>query len=222
MTVDLSAMVGWPRHFSQVPGFSIVEDKDPAHFLFTDAQLITQLRVDNDDVEELQLMRDKCEAAIAFVEAVCSLSVFRRKVAISMSHFGCGEIAPYIGPVVSIDSFKYLSSNYALVDLPINGYRVRANRNHWSVVPAYGKSWPTVSCEQDAVVLTLNVGYTADDAGSVHAKVPPQIREAILLVLGDLYENREMQGVSTRIASSLYENLTFKRLIAEFRPRRIR
>lgn len=222
MTVDLSMIDGMPRHFSQVPGFSVVEDKDPDHFLFTDAQLITQLRVDNDDADELELIRGKCEAAITFVESACSLSIFRRKVAISMAGFGCGEIIPYIGPIDSIDSFQYLSGSYALVDLPINGYRVRANRNAWGVAPGYGKSWPSVPCVQDAVVLTLNVGYAADVDNCVYSKVPPQIREAILLVLGDLYENREMQGVSTRIYSSLFENLTFKRLIAEFRPRRIR
>jgi len=55
----------------------------------------------------------------------------------------------------------------------------------WLVADA---AWPVTARRPDAVTVTFTAGYGADAAA-----VPAPIRTAILLIVGDLYKNREAQ-----------------------------
>jgi uncharacterized phiE125 gp8 family phage protein len=59
------------------------------------------------------------------------------------------------------------------------------------LVLAYGKDWPSTRCQWDAVRIRYTVGWAVAD-------VPAPIKQAMLLLVAQLYENRvpEVVGVS--------------------------
>jgi hypothetical protein len=50
------------------------------------------------------------------------------------------------------------------------------------LTPAYGESWPATRAQLGAVNITYTAGYTA---------VPEPIIQAMYLMIGDMYDNRE-------------------------------
>lgn len=73
-----------------------------------------------------------------------------------------------------------------------------------------GQSWPSVHDRPDAVAVTFVAGYGAA------AAVPAPLRQAILLMVADLYENRETVVTGT-IASAIPMSATVQRLIKPYR-----
>jgi uncharacterized phiE125 gp8 family phage protein len=59
--------------------------------------------------------------------------------------------------------------------------------------PAYGVPWPVTRDQLNAVTVTFTAGY-----GLTGASVPQMLRRAILMIAGDLYENREATVVTER------------------------
>jgi hypothetical protein len=51
---------------------------------------------------------------------------------------------------------------------------------------AFGKSWPTLYGNINDVTITYTAGYSSQSSG-----VPFQIRQAILMMIADGYDNRE-------------------------------
>lgn len=72
---------------------------------------------------------------------------------------------------------------------------------------AYGQCWPSPRACDDPVTVTYSAGYDA---------LPKPLRAAILLMVGDLYENRDAQVISdTRVTA--VSNVTVDRLIGPFK-----
>jgi hypothetical protein len=76
------------------------------------------------------------------------------------------------------------------------------------IVPVYGTSWPLTRCQPNAVTITYTAGY----GGA--SEVPVAIKQAMLLVIGDLYRNRESQLVGAGITVS--ENPAAKALLGPY------
>lgn len=60
------------------------------------------------------------------------------------------------------------------------------------ITPAHGKSWPAARGMEGAVTLQFTAGY-GDDPGNV----PAAIRQALLLLVGHFYSNREEVVIGT-------------------------
>jgi uncharacterized phiE125 gp8 family phage protein len=73
---------------------------------------------------------------------------------------------------------------------------------------ADGAAWPSIDARPDAVRVAFTAGY-----GATGAAVPQSLKAALLLLLGDLYGNREAQTVQV----TLNANPTVNRLLAPFR-----
>lgn len=58
------------------------------------------------------------------------------------------------------------------------------------IYPAYGEQWPSTRAQRNAVTITYVAGYGAASA------VPQVIKQAMLLLISELYENREESGPS--------------------------
>ena len=87
------------------------------------------------------------------------------------------------GKVSSITSITYFDTSYAQQTLATNKYRLVDGGNRAHVYPAMGEQWPTdVANEPENIVVTYVVGETS---------VPVSVKQAILLVVGSLYEYRE-------------------------------
>lgn len=90
-------------------------------------------------------------------------------------------------PVQSVTQIAYVDSAgvQQIVDPSI--YRVDTAHEPARIVPDTDQSWPD---DELAPVAAVTVDYVAG-YGDVGADVPAAIRQAILLILGHLYENRE-------------------------------
>lgn len=88
--------------------------------------------------------------------------------------------------VTAVDSVKYVDSTGTLVTLANTEYQL-ANASDYTarLLPAYGKSWPAVRAQPDAVQVVFSCGYP--DA----ANVPEPIKAWIKLRVGALYENKQ-------------------------------
>lgn len=111
------------------------------------------------------------------------------------------EIRLPLPPLVSVTSVKYFdldeveqtlaTAEYAVLN---TGAYAKAGR----IVPAYNGSWPAVRGMPNDITVRFVAGYGAAGA------VPPQIRWAILLILGELYARRESGIVGAPIATVPY------------------
>lgn len=131
-----------------------------------------------------------------------------------------GRIVLPTAPLISVTSVSYVdlegntqtwaASNYQVV----NG----GARRSW-IEEAYGKSWPAARGVSDAVTVRYVAGYEADDSGSpvdYTANVPAPIRQAILIMVADLYRYRELHQ-DKALVGSVEEMPTVKRLLTPYR-----
>ena len=82
---------------------------------------------------------------------------------------------------------KYYGTDNTVYYLDGADYFVDSKSEPGRVVLAYGKSWPgTTLRPANGVCITFIAGYGAEDLN-----IPENIRNAMLLRIGDLYEHRE-------------------------------
>jgi hypothetical protein len=80
---------------------------------------------------------------------------------------------------------------------------------------SYVGTWPSVYPRPDAVQITYTAGYSSTSSPfNAASGVPAAVKSAILLTIGDLYENREGQIV---YPGQIQENKTVMRLLDQYR-----
>ncbi len=84
---------------------------------------------------------------------------------------------------------------------------IRLPAERVAVIPAGGASWADADIHPAAWRITFAAGYGAGD------DVPAAIRAAILLMVADLYDNRD-----GKTQANLVDNPTIERLLHPFRP----
>jgi uncharacterized phiE125 gp8 family phage protein len=96
---------------------------------------------------------------------------------------GCyRHIAIPLSPVQSVTSVSYVDEDGATQTLASDQYTVVTNRSKAFIVPAYNVYWPSIRWVPDAITVRAIVGYT---------QTPDELRQAILMLVGHLYEHRE-------------------------------
>ena len=106
-------------------------------------------------------------------------------------------------PIVEVLSVKYLDTEAVETTILSAEYELRGSL----LGSAFGKRWPSVGAHPEAVRIQYKAGY---------ATLPPAMRAAILLMVGDLYANRET-AVTGTIAASVPMSTTVENLLAPFR-----
>ncbi len=104
-------------------------------------------------------------------------------------------------PLVSVTSLQYVDGNGDTQTLATTEYSVlnaASVTGPGRIVPAYGKAWPAVRGMPNDITVRFVAGYGAALA------VPPQIRWALLLILGELYARRESALVGATIVEVPY------------------
>lgn len=112
-------------------------------------------------------------------------------------------------PLVSVVSVSYLDTTGVLQVLPADQYLVSVGGIEGRISPAYGQSWPSVRRQLDAITVRFTCGY-----GTNPGDVPNPLRQAMLLLVGHWYENRETVVLGT-IATEL--PLSVKALLFPYR-----
>lgn len=89
-------------------------------------------------------------------------------------------------PLQSVASVKYMDADGVQATMPASDYLVDVASQPGRLVLAYGKSWPTVTLQPAAgIEIRFTAGYGAATA------VPETVKQAIKLLVGNWYENRE-------------------------------
>lgn len=121
----------------------------------------------------------------------------------------CGELPLPLAPVISVTSVTYLDTDGASQTLATTEYEVDAGPALPVVIHRqYQKTWPRVQASRLPVTVRFVAGY-----GTNATDVPLPIRQAIKLLIGDLYTNREAN------AAQLLKGGTYSALLDYYRIR---
>lgn len=117
-----------------------------------------------------------------------------------------------LAPVMSIVKVEALPADGGpAVEIASSAYRlVGAASVSPRLLFTLDAALPALACAPDAVAITFTAGY-----GTVAEKLPPALRSAILLMVGDLYRFRDSVQIGT--AGAVPMSTTVDRLIAPFR-----
>jgi uncharacterized phiE125 gp8 family phage protein len=107
-----------------------------------------------------------------------------------MDKFPCGEIELPMPPVESVESIKYTNSDEDEVEWDDDNY-IFYNSEPAIIIPAYGLSYPTFTPYPiGAVKIRYIAGYKTGSTDP-NLLIPEEYRQAMLLLIGHLYEHRE-------------------------------
>jgi uncharacterized phiE125 gp8 family phage protein len=134
-------------------------------------------------------------AAREYVQNRIRRSLITQTIAAYFDRFdGCFELER--GPVQSITSISYVDTNGDTQVLASSVYQADLVTVPARIVEAYQQTWPGTRDQLNAVTITYVAGYGAA------AAVPQPIKQAMLLYLAHLYENRESVIVGTIVADA--------------------
>lgn len=142
---------------------------------------------------------DHCVRAIGYPVVTTSMRA-------TLDYFPCLITLP--GPSIDPDTVVVLydDADGAEQTLDPAEYRVSAAGRSARITAAPGASWPTTADHIGAVRVTYDIGRDPAD-------VSASLKSAMLLIIGDLYENRESQIVGATVA----ENATVDSLLQPHR-----
>jgi uncharacterized phiE125 gp8 family phage protein len=103
--------------------------------------------------------------------------------------------------VSAVAHVKYYDSDNSLQTLSATIYDTQLNYEPSQIQLVDGQSFPEITKRNDAVVARYTVGY-----GSAASDVPEIIKQAILLTIGNFYQNRNSVVIG-RIATELPMNV---------------
>lgn len=165
---------------------SYVQTVAPTLPAVTLAEAKEHLREDSEDNN--QLITDLVEAATSYAQDYQWSQLVSATYEMRLDRF-CDLIELHPNPVSSVTSVAYVDSAGASQTLVANtDYVVDIKQKPARLVPAYGKSWPATRGFLNDVTITLVAGY------GTPTSVPRKIKQAILLLVGHWFRNRESMG----------------------------
>jgi uncharacterized phiE125 gp8 family phage protein len=164
------------------------------------------LRVDIDDDDAL--IADIIATARDYCEGMTGVGMLGQTWQMYLDRFPLGDRPEYWPwsaqpgaillpryPVQSVTSIVYTDSNGTPTTVAGTDYVLDNVSTIPRIVPAANKSWPGTSfAPQNAVVVTFPVGYTL-------ATLPPKLQQAVKMLIGLYYANREDIVIGTRLVA---------------------
>lgn len=154
----------------------------------------THLRVDGDDDDTL--IEAFIAAAVSHIDGPhgwLRRAIWPQELEVRQDGF-CGAIRlPYL-PAISVVSIKYVDQDGGEQTVPPQDY-VMLGRG--AIGLAYQATWPTPRGDAECVRIRYEAGFET---------LPPAIFSAVLLMVGDLYKNREStgaDGVAVQMSTSV-------------------
>lgn len=108
-----------------------------------------------------------------------------------------------LAPILSVLSVTYLDSAGSSQTIAPESYVIRNGSKSPEIVFVSGFVYPSLSDDAPAISVTYSAGYEP---------VPADLRAAILLMVGDMYEWRE-----AKVTGAVSENSTVSRLLNPYR-----
>lgn len=149
---------------------------------------LTKLHLRVDHTDEDTLISALISAAREYCEGFQRRSIAVQTWELTMDSFPL-EIRLPQPPLVSVTYIKYKDKDGSEMTLSASDYVVNSDEEPGKVVLAYGKSWPYVTLyPTGAIKVRYLAGYTTE-------LVPLRTKQAMLLLIGSWYENREAVNI---------------------------
>lgn len=130
------------------------------------------------------------QAAREQVETDTGRALVQRTYKLRLNTWAYEIQLPY-PPLLSVSSVKYYDMDGTLQTLSTDVYDVETDETPGLIRLAYGQSWPSHQGRENAIEITYTSGYQSGSPDDLRENVPASLKQAILLIIGDLYENRE-------------------------------
>lgn len=182
---------------------SVVVVTAPVHGISL-ATVKAHLRVDHSDDDAL--ITAYVSAAVAHIDGPggwLGRSIWPQTLELRQDSLSGSVRLPY-GPVTGITSVKTVDSAGVEQTMSSADYLLT---NDGQLALAHNASWPSLRGDTEGVRIRYATGYAA---------LPPAILSAVLLMVGDLYANRETAVVGT-ISGKIAMSTTVESLIGPFR-----
>ena len=176
----------------------------PAAAVVTPEEAKAHLRVDSHDDDPV--IATYIAAATDQVERSLDLALIEQTWRQRFSRFGA-NMRLAREPLISIEAIEYFGPTNAAATLASSVYSHSTDALGPYVALAPGASWPSTYSRADAVTVTWKAGF-----GPAAKDVPAALRQSILLIVGDLYANRE-----ATLAGPMPDNAAVERLLGPFR-----
>lgn len=175
----------------------LILDTGPSSEPVTLAEAKEHLRVDIDDDDAL--ITGLITAAREYVESVSGWTLFTTTWRMILDDW---PSQPFIvlprPPLQSVTSVVYVDSQDNTNTWPTTEYVVETDRTPGRIHLVYGKSWPTATLRPASpITITFTAGWPSV------SQIPQRYKQAVLLLLGHWYENREAVVVSGAVPKQL-------------------
>lgn len=166
---------------------NLIRTITPTEFPITLAQAKAHLRVTHDEDDDF--IDGLIEAAVATIEGPSGAGIalltqtWRQSFARPCAREG---VTLPLGPIQEITAVAYIDEDGDLQTMTSPDWSFEPDIAPGRLYPAYGQSWPAMRLQPGALRVTFTAGYGGDAAD-----VPADLRHALLLLVGHLYEHRE-------------------------------
>jgi uncharacterized phiE125 gp8 family phage protein len=153
------------------------------------AEAKLHLRIDHDD--ENTLISNLITLARQEIERLTGLCLAEQSWILTYDRWPGREIKLPIWPVVMVDGISYLDEEGTSTPIDEDDYLLDTFSRPARIVLAKNASWPGVELwPVNGVQITLTAGYNMDGCTGSE-EMPMRYRQAMLLMIGHYYENRE-------------------------------
>lgn len=152
---------------------------------------LARMHLRNEDLRvDDALVRALILSATQNIEAQYGLALLEQTVVQTHNAFPASSDTPMllrIAPLLSVTSIAYIDAAGATQTWSASQYTSGRFNNTAFIVPKIGYTWPSGLAKMpNAVTITYDAGY-----GTKSENIPEPIKQAILLNVGWLYQNRE-------------------------------
>nr|WP_300312759.1 head-tail connector protein [Halomonas sp.] len=158
-------------------------------------RLIADLAAVGDDTSEDSLLEALIEAAYHHAEARTCMALRQRSETLVLDEFPAGDSPIQLPwtPVTGVDAVDFIDLAGIGQSLEASALRLDSRPIYPTLAPSWGSQWPATIAEPESVTITATVGPST---------TPPDVRAALLLLIGHFYEHREAVVTGT-IATDL-------------------
>jgi uncharacterized phiE125 gp8 family phage protein len=158
----------------------------PAEEPISRDQAKAQCRVDAASTDSDSLIDALVKSARVYIESYCGIRLITQTLAMRCSSWADLARLPD-APLSAINAIQYVDTNGATQTLNPSVYSAMLYGLSPAVRVAYAQAWPTSLLDApDAITVTATAGYGDDGA-----TVPAPIVQAMLLMIGQWFDNRQ-------------------------------
>lgn len=171
--------------------WAIAEITQPSVEPVTVTEAKDRLRIDTDD-EDTEIGK-MIVAARRWAENYLGFALVQRQLRLYLDAFPVSDVIELPrSNLVTIDSVQYYDTDGIVQTWDADNYTADTVSFEGRLLRAYEVDWPSIRPQRQAVMITYTAGYPDDGSPPDYAaNIPQDIKDAIVLRVGDAYEARE-------------------------------